>query len=644
MSELAQRHHLDLRGYKRSTLFRRTHRRMAQMRVQDYAEYLQFILEHPGEVNELLHTVLINVTKFFRDPAAWEVLRTEALPLMLENHSPGEPLKLWSVGCSTGEEPFSLALMLAHHLGPRLAEYEVKIYASDQDDRALQIARKAVYPNEALPYIPQRYHDALIRGPETFSLAREVRKLVIFGRSNIVTDAPITHVDLLVCRNMLIYFDPPAQRHILNKLDCAVEPGGILFLGKSESQLRNNAFFQPLNVRWRLFTRTQAASKLERIPSMSAESKQPSYLNDRVQEELSILRLYHDAVLQTLEPAVVLIDVSGRIVSENDSVRRLMQLERKMQGGQVSESAIMQKCPELEPHLAAANGIDHKTARFECTSPEGKLLAVTVRPVLTEPGKELIGTLIYMEDISPKENLQQTIEELQSTAEELQSSNEELETTNEELQSTNEELETTNEELQSTNEELETTNEELKSLNEELEDINDELGKRSRELDDLNEHYAQLVERMPWPMFLVTPGGKVQLFNTAAQKLFGFATPVPMSMSLNEVPMSHANRARIQEEIAQARESNSAAVVGMGKLSTNAASRPVRLHITPLNGGFDKGTLLVFEPLNDVPAKSRNGNGASSNGNSARAKSAAKSVAKSAKKNGSRAKAGVKRK
>src|SRR3954470_17327450 len=247
LGHLATRHKLDLRGYKFTTLRRRTRRRMEQLRVPDHSKYLDFVDKNPGEVTELLYTVLINVTKFFRDRAAWDVMREQVLPLIFKGKRPGDSIKIWSAGCSTGEEAYSIALLIADYLGPKFRDYDIKIYGTDQDELALQVARKGEYKVDALSGIPEEYRKLLVMKAASFRLDRDVRRLVIFGRGNIVTDAPISHVNLLICRNLLIYFEPSAQRLIMNRLRYAIDPGGVLFLGKSESQLRASPHFISLN-------------------------------------------------------------------------------------------------------------------------------------------------------------------------------------------------------------------------------------------------------------------------------------------------------------------------------------------------------------------------------------------------------------
>ncbi|HUK46345.1 MAG TPA: protein-glutamate O-methyltransferase CheR, partial [Terriglobales bacterium] len=267
LEELAEQRNFDFRGYKKTTLERRFRRRMFQLNLGGYGEYSEYIRKHPDEVNELLSILLINVTEFFRDPPAWEILRHEILPSLLKQIKPGHSFRVWSAGCASGEEPYSVAILLAEHFGPRIQDYDVKIYATDIDEDALNTARRGEYSVDAVRRVHQEWRDKYFHGKALLRVNREIRRLVIFGRSNLVQNAPISHVNLLVCRNLLIYFDSDLQKRILSRLHYAIEPGGVLFLGKSESQLTNSHLFQRLNSRWRIFQRiTNPAAGLEDRP------------------------------------------------------------------------------------------------------------------------------------------------------------------------------------------------------------------------------------------------------------------------------------------------------------------------------------------------------------------------------------------
>src|SRR5579884_1848437 len=534
---LAEERGFDLRGYKLTTLERRVRRRMQQLGIKSYQEYMDYIRRENGETIKLLDTVLINVTRFFRDSQAWEALAQEVLPLLFKNRPLGSPFRVWCAGCATGEEPYSVAILLFELLGARAKDYEIKIYATDHDEGALNIARRGEYSQEAVRGVRPEIRKKYFTGRAVLRVARDIRRMVIFGRSNLLTNAPISHVDLLLCRNVLIYFDGPPQSHIMGRLKYALNEGGVLFLGKSESQLKRNLEFMPINQRWRIFQRRSTSSLPDWVESLGKRNMDPD-LKDKTHQELERIKLYYDAVLATLEPGLLVLDSGDTIITENDKILKLWEFSGKLNGQKLQETELWNRCPELKQHLDESRAIRPKTVRFDCNATPSTVVTVTIKPIFSESGQGQVGTLIYMENVTSRVTLQSTIEELETTAEELQSTNEELETTNEELQSSNEELETTNEELQSTNEELETTNEELQSLNEELETTNQELEERTKELDQVNSVYAQTLEKIRLPVMLVNQERHIEFWNQMALRLFGFKTKPPMDLTIDQLPLS----------------------------------------------------------------------------------------------------------
>ena len=344
-------------------------------------------------------------------------------------------------------------------------------------------------------------------------------------------------------------------------------------------------------------------------------------LNGKAHQELERLKLYYETVLATLEPGVLVVDGNDTVITENEKILKLWEISDKLVGRQLRETELWNRCPELQQYLEESRVPAHKTVRFDCHATQNATVIATIKPILSGSAAGRVGTLIYMENVTSRVNLQSTIEE--------------LETTNEELQSTNEELAITNEELQSTNEELETTNEELQSLNEELETTNEELSSRTRELDEVNARYSETMERMPWPVLLVNDDALVYMFNSAAQKLFGFAHPSEKGMKLQELPLD--NKAR------QAMLRRHRAVTHLGKkshirnfhLTTNRFEGAADVHFTPLSTEPGHGVIVMFqvERQPKAPAvKAKNSNRRNS-GNS-RAISKKKSSAK--KKHGRR--------
>src|SRR6266852_551862 len=598
LHQLAERRGLELRGYKVTTLERRIRRRMFQLKIGNFQEYLDFFTHSPNEINDLLNTILINVTEFFRDPQAWEVLRKPILPYLCRGLRSGDPLRVWSAGCASGEEAYSAAILIAEHFGSKLADYDVKIYATDIDDDALNTARRAEYAAKLLRRVPPELRAKYFTGDKVMRVNRDVRRLVIFGKSNLAFDAPISHVKLLICRNALIYFDAATQERIMMRLHYALAPGGILFLGKSESQLRSASLFRPIDPKWRFFERVGVPRDDKEI-AMPVSSEDD--LRARTNEEVSLLKLYYNSLLQTLDPGIIVLDSRDVILIENPAVLDLWRISgKKLVGKLLAESELTARCPELPSRLESTRPGNIEVS-FECNAPNDRKIAVTLRPIMTEKNKGRAGALLFMEDISPKEKLQGTIEALETTTEELQCANEELETTNEELQSTNEELETTNEELQSLNEELETTNEEMEL--------------RGKELDSLNTRYSDTLENLPWPVMLVDRDHNILIWNSPARRLFGFGTASStVGLSLTRLPLPKETTSALVRRYRSVLIKTKSVVAKGVALKGTRSHGLMDIHFKPLSKEGDSGAVLImFRPLHSESGSDGEGHAVRSN-------------------------------
>ena len=591
---------VDLRSYKPTTLERRILRRMSELSISNSTDYIAKIRTDDREVKELLNTVLINVTQFFRDPQAWDFLYREVLPSMLGKLRPGDTFRAWSAGCASGEEPFSLAMQVADVLGSRAGSVDVKIYATDMDDDALTKARRGEFQSEKLTRIRPEWRDRYFLETDRIRISRDIRRMVIFGKNNLLSDAPISHCNLVICRNVLIYFDVHAQRQIFKRLHYALEPNGVLFLGKSESKLSESRFFRPLHPRWRIFQRITEGRDI--VPAL--ESGIPEkYMADenKLKQEVRALRIQQQHLLETLKPGIMILDALDGIASHNEAAVAVWGLPGlHLTGKKLQSTELAVRCPDLPSRLEATRSREAEVVNFECrikVLSDERFLAVTLRPIMGDNGQR-DGTVIYTEDITSNEKLQNTVEQLEATSEELQSANEELETTNEELQSTNEELETTNEELQSTNEELETTNEELQSLNEELETMNEELERRTRELNDLTGRYAETLRLMPWPVLLVDKYEKIQLWNSAAQDLFGIGSTSVVGVGVDQLPMDGEFRKTLLRRCRMVLAKNKPGAMANEQFTTATFDGGFDLHFTPINGetGTPDGVLIMFGP------------------------------------------------
>ncbi len=244
----------DFTGYKRSSVQRRVERRMQQIGATDAAEYLDRLQVDPNEFTHLFNTILINVTGFFRDPEAWRQLQDEIIPAIIASKTPGEPIRVWSAGCASGEEAYGLAMVLAEALGVAEFRERVKVYATDVDDEALATARQATYTDRDLEPVPAEWRDRYFeRAGSRHTFRADLRRNVIFGRNDLVQDAPISRLDLLVCRNTLMYLNAETQAQVLRRFHFALNARGVMFLGKAEMLLSHARLFVPYDLRRRFF-------------------------------------------------------------------------------------------------------------------------------------------------------------------------------------------------------------------------------------------------------------------------------------------------------------------------------------------------------------------------------------------------------
>ncbi|HWK89999.1 MAG TPA: CheR family methyltransferase, partial [Longimicrobium sp.] len=467
----------DFTGYKRSTLTRRVHKRMAAAGVERYDAYLDHLEVHPEEFEQLFNTILINVTEFFRDAAAWEALSAEHLPALLARKRQSAPVRVWTAGCSTGAETYTVVMMLAELLGEEALRHRAKVYATDVDEEALAHARAAVYGEKEVAGVPEelraRYFEPAPGG--RFAFRPELRRCVIFGRHDLVQDAPISHLDLLVCRNTLMYFNAEVQGRILARFHFALNSDSLLFLGKAEMMRSHGTLFTPVDIKSRLMRKVSQGSMRERLLLAKAPRGEPERGAESEDARLPW------AAMDAGFAAQIVVDPHGALAVANQAARALFGLGPADLGRPLQDLRLSYRPLELRSRIEQATQqrrpVNVGTVDFPDVEGRPRTYAVEVTPLLEEG--ELLGVSVTFADVTLPQRLQADLEianqALETAYEEVQSSNEELETTNEELQSTVEELETTNEELQSTNEELLASNEELQSVNEELQSVNEEL-------------------------------------------------------------------------------------------------------------------------------------------------------------------------
>ncbi len=506
----------DLSHYKQNTLRRRIERRMAVHQIHRISDYVKYLQKTPAEVDILFKDMLIGVTSFFRDPEAFQIIEEQIMPALLKSRSLDASIRIWTVGCSTGEEAYSLAILVSEAMEKMKHHLNIQIFASDIDPEAIDRARSGVYPDSiAADVSEERLRQYFVKEDNTFQVRKQVREMIVFAVHNIAKDPPFSKIDLLSCRNLLIYMDGVLQKKVLPLCHYALNPQGVIFLGPSESIGEFTDLFQPVDNKWKVFKRKEfSLEKALDYPGM------PFYHGPRLEAveekrqsaELDLHQMAERVILDHFSPAGVLVNDKYEIINFMGKTDKYLETPT----GKASFNVLKMAREGLKLKLSTAlhNAVrqkkasTHEALRIQYNG-GFRIVDLTVRPLLETNLKENF-MLVMFEDKTPAEKpgskkrtkrdkddadprVVSLEEELQSTKEHLQTTIEELETSNEELKSTNEELQSINEEMQSANEELETSKEELQSTNEELITVNTELQNKVDELSNANDDINNLL-------------------------------------------------------------------------------------------------------------------------------------------------------
>jgi two-component system CheB/CheR fusion protein len=586
----------DFTAYKRTSLRRRVEKRMEEVGVKGFTNYHDYLEVHPDEFGHLFNTILINVTSFFRDPDAWEYLQEQVLPDLVRAHLPDEPLRFWSAGCASGEEAYTLAMVLCEVLGVETFRRRVKIYATDVDEEALNQARLATYSAQAveavLPNLRKRY---LEKNGNGYSFEKDLRRSVIFGRHDLIQDAPISRISLISCRNTLMYFNAEAQARIIGRFHFALVNGGIMFLGRAETLLSHNASLAPVDLKRRIFRKVQKSE--DRLPAGADGRPGAKATNETPMHVV-------EAAAETAPIPQIAVNAEGELVIANQAARALFGLSARDIGRPLQDLEISYRPAELRSLIERAyqerRPIQQKNVEWSAGPSETLLFDIQVTPLMSSSGERL-GAGVAFADVTRfrrmEDELRRSSQELETALEELQSTNEELETTNEELQSTVEELETTNEELHSTNEELETMNEELQSTNDELHSINDQVRQRSDQITELNAFLGSILGGLRSGVIVVDRDLHVQAWNHHAEEMWGLRSA--------EVQGKHLMNLDFGLPVEKLRADLRACLGGETPQATtsieavNRRGRRVMVHVTasPLKNGEEtvRGVILLLE-------------------------------------------------
>lgn len=539
----------DFISYKPSTLRRRIERRLKVHRLANYKEYLRYLKDNDLEAELLLKEMLIGVTSFFRDKDAFEILEKEVLPDLLKNKKDGDHLRIWVPGCSTGEEAYSMSILIHEYMERAKKHFIVSIFATDLNDVAIHKARSGIYAEGiALDMSPDRIQSYFSREGSHYRVKKNIREMVVFATQNLIQDPPFTKLDLISCRNLMIYLSPSLQKKIIPMFHYALLPRGVLFLGSSETVGVFTDLFDTIQSRWKIFMRSETTKSSHNPMSFMESSKMKEKKSQNRQRETKSVPAAHPEDITDLAKKVLLAQhiPPSLIVNDKGDIffihgRTGLYLEPVSGAPQTSQNALAMAREGLSSALGsiirkAATQIEPVVHEGVRVRSNGHFTTVNLRAKKISEPEPLRGLLwVSFEESTgpaapqiermdkkaklPDSESGETEKELSFVRRNLQSTIEEKETANEELKTSNEELQSTNEELQSANEELETAKEEMQSLNEELQTVNAELENKLGELSSANDDMKNLLNSTGIATLFLDNDLNIKRFTIQARKI-----------------------------------------------------------------------------------------------------------------------------
>ncbi len=564
----------DFSYYKKNSIIRRIERRMMINQMDSAADYVKYLQENPMETDTLFRELLIGVTNFFRDPEAFDILKEKMMPSFFENRTPDRPIRIWVPACSTGEEAYSIAMLISECLNELAQKFQVQIFATDIDSYAIETARQGIYPDSiAVDVPPKRLQHFFHKDGNFLRVNKAIRDMMVFATQNVISDPPFSKTDLISCRNLLIYMGEELQKKLMPLFHYSLNRNGYLFLGNSETIGNFDDLFAVINRRWKIFQR-KGDIPIQRQPVIhflaTDGNEMQTKWNNKTMENASIQVITERLLLDNYSPACVIIneknDVvyfhgrTGKYLEPASGEARLNILEMAREGLKSIlttslRKAVSENSDVLHEDLQVKTNGDVQVIDLEVriiskgVSSE-KLIMVVFRDKVIKPSAKSKPSA-ESEKISSKSGgksgirIKELEQELKSTKEYLQATIEELETANEELKSTNEELQSSNEELQSTNEELETSKEELQSVNEELVTVNNELEKKIEQLSKVNNDMNNLLASTKIGTIFLDDDLRIKRFTPAATQFVNLIQSDigrPFSHIVSNLAYDHLNQ------------------------------------------------------------------------------------------------------
>lgn len=625
---------VDFTHYRKTTILRRIQRRMVVHKLDHIEDYVRYVHSNPAEIALLYKDMLINVTSFFRNSAVFDALKTQVFPVLVKNREPETPVRIWTPGCASGEETYSVAIALLERLGEKAPQFPIQLFGTDLSEPSIIRARSGVYPeNIQVDVSAERLQRFFTKVEGGYRISKTIRDMCIFAQHNILNDPPFSQIDLICCRNLFIYLEPELQHRVLALFHYSLRPNGYLVMGTSEGVGSSTDLFSTQDRVNKIFAKKPANPRALATFSVNPRVDQTSgglpaaarRAMDSPSSYLEMQREFDRRLLSQYSPAAVFVTEDLEIVHTRGDVSEFLALSpgrpslsllKMAPEGMLLDlrNAITRAKKDLRP--VRRENVRIKKFGLGHRSPENRahLINFEVVPVRLTPGKQLY-LMILFEEARSEPRLEDSVrplnakqrqaiqdrsakleQDLAATKEYLQSVIESQEATNEELQSANEEILSSNEELQSTNEELETAKEELQSANEELATVNDELRSRNSEIVQVNNDLTTLLYGIDLAVVLVGGDLTLRRFTPAAEKLLGLipadvGRPV---LNINPTLQIPEFQTMIAGVMAEARPAQ--------KQITHQDGRQYKIRITPYrsNDGHANGCVITIVDISII--------------------------------------------